>query len=358
MKNDNRNQVSSKVILSNYHFSGIDNSQIGAIKSVADYYGIPVSTSCIFGMTGLAFLTVVDESLNQTHSVPVPEVYEMAGNIGIQIEGIHVQAEGEKFKEQQAKAWEKARAALDSGCPVFASDLDLYDETSLVYGYDHQGYYTHSWHAGYDYCDDVVPWTKLGYGYCPCINCVNQRAEGKHQPIRSLISLHWAKKNEPKNKLASFKEALKFVIKLNEANSFERGGRMLLVGSPAYRSVINALKDQSLLRRSFGLIMDTFDESKRHAVLFLQDINKNLPHSTDPMIQKVTGMYEEMARLTKSITQNFPFEQPLEPIIDRDLLEKTVSSLTELKELDAAAIGQLKEIYHIIYDERGERHHE
>ncbi|MFD2611579.1 hypothetical protein [Paenibacillus gansuensis] len=49
--------------LENYKFSGIDASLVGAIKSVADYYQIPLTTSWIYGMTGLSFLHVLDENL-------------------------------------------------------------------------------------------------------------------------------------------------------------------------------------------------------------------------------------------------------------------------------------------------------
>ncbi|MGY3714937.1 hypothetical protein ACWE42_05380 [Sutcliffiella cohnii] len=49
------------VKLENYKFSGVDASLVGSIKSVADYYDIPLTTTWIYGMTGVAFLHIVDE---------------------------------------------------------------------------------------------------------------------------------------------------------------------------------------------------------------------------------------------------------------------------------------------------------
>ncbi|WP_165921083.1 hypothetical protein [Paenibacillus albiflavus] len=44
-----------KVELHNYYFSGLEASQIGALKSVVDFYKIPASSAWIYGMTGMAF---------------------------------------------------------------------------------------------------------------------------------------------------------------------------------------------------------------------------------------------------------------------------------------------------------------
>ena len=49
---DNSGVNINKVQLENYKFSGIDASLVGAIKSVADYYQLPLTTSWIYGMTG------------------------------------------------------------------------------------------------------------------------------------------------------------------------------------------------------------------------------------------------------------------------------------------------------------------
>ncbi|MBO7744394.1 hypothetical protein I8J29_09325 [Paenibacillus sp. MWE-103] len=87
-----------KVQLENYKFSGIDASLVGAIKSIADYYQIPLTTSWIFGMTGLAFLHVLDEDLVEPNGgPPEPEVLNLVRNIGLEIDGLHVYAERVDF---------------------------------------------------------------------------------------------------------------------------------------------------------------------------------------------------------------------------------------------------------------------
>lgn len=54
----------------NYRFAGIDSTHVGAIKSVADYYQIPLSTAWIYGMTGIAFLHVLGDSLIEPNGGP------------------------------------------------------------------------------------------------------------------------------------------------------------------------------------------------------------------------------------------------------------------------------------------------
>src|SRR5690606_38671145 len=153
-----------------------DASLVGSIKSVADYYEIPLTTTWIYGMTGVAFLHIVDEKSIEPNGGPTePDVFNLVRNLGIEINGLHVYAHGEMFRNLLAEAWEKARLAINSKQPVFAKNLDIENQTSVIYAYDDHGYYTHSWHTGYDHSEDVIPWTSLGLSRCACINCVNSR---------------------------------------------------------------------------------------------------------------------------------------------------------------------------------------
>ncbi|TFE28640.1 hypothetical protein [Cohnella luojiensis] len=71
------------VKLENFSFSGLDASQLGAIKSVADYYQIPLTSYKIYGMTGLAFLFILDEGMVQPNAgPPEPEIFRLTRNLG------------------------------------------------------------------------------------------------------------------------------------------------------------------------------------------------------------------------------------------------------------------------------------
>ncbi|SHE15086.1 Uncharacterised protein [Chlamydia abortus] len=83
--------------------------------------------------------------------------------------------------------------AINSKQPVFAKNIDIGNQTSIIYAYDEIGYFTHSWHTGYAHSEDVIPWNLLGLSLCPCINCVNSRKTSEYtNSTGGLISLHWA----------------------------------------------------------------------------------------------------------------------------------------------------------------------
>lgn len=164
----------SKAILESYRFSGFHKSYIGALKSCADYLKVHCSSAWIYGMTGSAFITVVDKDLAAPNiGEPEQEIFDLAAHLGLQIRGFHTFADQVDFPRLQREAWDAARSALNEGLPVFAKELDLGNETSLIYAYDDAGYYTHSWHGGdgHEGADDVIPWSKLGRNYCPCTQC-------------------------------------------------------------------------------------------------------------------------------------------------------------------------------------------
>jgi len=63
------------VKLENYGFSGLDSSQIGAVKSVADYYQMSLTPTEILGFTGLAFLNVFDENFVQPNADHLNQIF-------------------------------------------------------------------------------------------------------------------------------------------------------------------------------------------------------------------------------------------------------------------------------------------
>lgn len=201
MMEANTNKMAS---LEHYRFSGFNKSHIGALKSCLDYLNIPCSSAWVYGMTGNAFITVVDEQVSAPNiGEPEEEFFKLARHVGLDIRGFNTFADKTEFGRLQREAWDAARSALDRGLPVFAKELDLGNETSLIYAYDDEGYYTHSWHAGdgHEGFDDVIPWTELGRNFCPCAACQARTRNGEwasnavytgDSAEGGFISLHWA----------------------------------------------------------------------------------------------------------------------------------------------------------------------
>lgn len=201
-----------------------------------------MSAAWVYGMTGNAFMTLIDQDVSAPNiGEPEEQMFELARNMGLHIEGFHTFADQAAFPELQRQAWDAARSALDKGWPVFAKELDLGNETSVIYAYDEEGYYTHSWHAGHGHegFDDVIPWTKLGRNYCPCVSCKDKaRSDAVYssdsQEEGGFISLHWASSVTPSDECTALLAALSFALDFAQPGIYEWGGRTLYRGPAAY----------------------------------------------------------------------------------------------------------------------------
>lgn len=338
-------EYSGIVKLRNYTFSGMDASQLGAIKSAADYYGIPLSPSSIYGMTGLAFLHILDENRVQPNAgPPEPEIFRLARNLGVDIKGFHQHAEGEVFAKLQAEAWETARWAINSNKPVFAKNLDIENQTSVIIAYDETGYYTHSWHMGYEHCDDVIPWNILGLSRCPCINCVNQRESSETtNDTEGLISLHWADPIPAKDEITAFKEALDYVVRLNQKGTYSWSGQKYFVGSKAYEQWIKGLERNTVQKFYFSLIIEVLYEARYHASIFLGEMKDKFNGPAVQLIEDAIQLYGEISARCNILKTRFPYEQPRELLSDKERKE-TLEILKEIAALDEDALTRLKMI--------------
>jgi hypothetical protein len=337
------------VKLNNFGFSGLDASQLGAIKSIADYYQIPLTPTQIYGMTGLAFLFVLDENLVQPNAgPPEPEIFRLARNIGLEIEGLHQYAEGVTFSKLQSEAWEKAKMAINSNKPVFAKNLAQDNQTSVIVAYDNVGYYIKSWHTGNEYSEEVIPWNSLGLVRCPCIKCVNERKVSEPRDLTSgLISLHWADPMSVTDEMVAFKEALRFAIRLNESASYNWSGTIYFVGSRAFEEWINGLERNHVHKFDFSLVIEVLNEARYHAKVFLMEMKDKFTTKSKQSIEEAIRIYDEISSRANILKNNYPYEQPRELFSNAEK-EEMIPILREISLLERKALTYLKEIYVVL----------
>lgn len=330
--------------IENYRFAGIDSTHVGAIKSVADYYQIPLSTSWIYGMTGIAFLHVLGDNLIEPNGgPPESEIFRLARNLGVEIEGIHVTAEGDEFERLQAVAWEKAKHAIDAKQPVFAKNIDQPNQITVIHGYDQIGYYTYSWHTGHEHSEDVKPWNLLGLSHCTCIHCIKNRAASQAVETNGLISLHWATKAEAKDDHASLKEALEMVIQFNEMGSYEWGGKTYLVGSKAYGRWFDAIERNELDKYFFSLFIEILREARQQVIIFLTEIKERIQGLNFKLINDLMDTYREVASGYEKLGDTYSYtEPPGQELINR---EQCKVILQEISIFEEKAFRSTKELY-------------
>lgn len=332
------------VKLENYRFSGLDASLVGAVKSVADYYGVSLSSSWIYGMTGIAFLHIVDEHMAEPNGgPPEPEVFRLVRHIGIEMEGLHVHAEGDDFRRLQAEAWDKARLAINDKLPVFAKNIDIGNQTSVIYAYDDAGYYTYSWHTGYDHSEDVIPWDGLGLSLCPCINCVNNRLSTETvSPAGGLISLHWAKPIQAAHPSVALQEALQYVIRLHEEGSYTWAGKTYYVGPRAYERWLNALENDEVDKYFFSLFIEILNEARSHAVRFLTEIQAAVQDLPSHLVDEGIRIYNDIALQYKTLRDMYPYEEPR--VRELKQKERCAEILMKVMKLEEKAFAVLREL--------------
>lgn len=337
-------QSDSIVKLDHYAFSGLDASLVGAMKSVADYYRLPVTAARIYGMTGLAFLHVLNANMDEPNGgPPEPEVFRLARHIGVDIAGLHAYAEGEAFRRLQAEAWTQAKRAIGAGQPVFAKNIDIGNQTSIVYAHDDRGYCTYTWHTGYEHSEDVIPWDRLGLSLCPCVHCVTDRRSFGTDADRAsgLVSLHWAKPIQAADETASLTEALAFVIRLNDGGSYESFGQTYFVGARAYAHWLAALESGRLDKYYFSLFVEILSEARSHAVLFLTEMKGKRAGAQQEPLDDLVRVYSEISEKFNVLKHAYPYTEPREFEVRHH--EQCAGRLREIMELEAAALRMLRE---------------
>ncbi len=307
-------------------------------------------------MTGSAFVTVVDERMSAPNTgEPEAEMFQLAAHLGLDVAGFHTFADIETFNRLQQECWNAARASLDRGLPVFAKELDLGNETSLVYGYNDTGYFTHSWHAGtgHEGYDDVIPWTMLGRNYCPCFSCRTRALEGSwsrddvftgKQEEGGFISMHWVSPITPSDDLTALRAAIKFSVEFAKLGTYEWGGRIYYNGIAAYDQWIGALRNNTILAFYMGYYADIMHESRRYARLFLSEASVRFGGALANDLARMAEHYKNMEEEFRLLNNMFPWSQPHTPIDDPDRRQEAVKLLSRIRELEVEGIRMIEKL--------------
>ncbi|WP_409340742.1 hypothetical protein [Paenibacillus sp. MBLB4367] len=352
----------AKVSLEKYRFTGLHKSHIGALKSCLEYLNKSCSAAWLYGMTGSAFLTVIDEKGAAPNiGEPQEEAFALARHLGLDIRGYQAFADAAAFERLQREAWDAARAALERGLPVFARELDLGNETSVVYGCDEEGYYTHSWHAGsgHEGFDAVIPWTKLGRNYCPCASC---RRNAGQDGVASdgvytgnphdggFISLHWASPAEPSDEHTAFRAALSFALEFSQRGKYEWAGRAFYSGLSAYDRWIELVRKDAILGFHMGYFTDILHESRHNAYLFLLEASERFEGALGRECSGVAEAYKRIKEEYQALNELFPWMQSHAPIEDPDRRQEAVERLARLKKLESEGYVKLERLLSILQE--------
>jgi hypothetical protein len=311
-------------------------------------------------MTGRAFLAIIDENAAAPNiGEPEEEMFKLAANLGLEIQGYHTFADKETFERLQREAWDSARSALDRGLPVFAKELDLGNETSVIYAYSDEGYFTHSWHGGdgHEGADDVIPWTMLGRNYCPCASCMARKASGEWandgvyqgDPEKGgFISLHWASLVEPADDRTALRAAIRFAVDFSKRGKYEWGGRTLFSGTAAYDRWIETLRNDNIEAFYMGYYTDLINESRQNAHWFLREAAVRFDGELSEQLGRAADLYQQIAEVFSPIKALFPFSQPHAPIANQEHRRIALDALIRIRDLETEGYARLEKLLLLI----------
>jgi hypothetical protein len=264
-------------------------SHVGCIKGCLNYLGIDVSDAWLFGATGHAFVLNISPGLCPSGPTDwdTHRFLSLGRNIGYLIESVdeYCPRQSCDLREEQQRAWQLVRSAIDRELPCYGWELDI-PEYFVIYGYDETGYYISG--PGCDEGKGPVPWKDLGRSEIGVVLVSSVRA------------------TEPADDPTTVREALTCALDLghNRRKWTDRTG-----GLKGYNTWIHAMETGTAGRFGLGYNAAVWAESRRYAVEFLKEARERLDHDVKPLFDTAIEHYRTVAENLKSVSETYPFKE-------------------------------------------------
>ena len=312
--------------LDGYRWKPMWVSHIGCLKAAAEYLGVDVSASWLFGATGYAFVLNIHEAMCPSgwHVVDVPVKARVAA-VGLEIEYLAEPRHSfDRKVELQKQAWDGVRRAIDAGNPCYGYDLEIGDYY-VVYGYDDTGYY----YSG-PMCDDgkgPLGWEdygvkgQVGVIYMMAVTA-GTRAEDD-QIVRDALALA-AKQGE----------------------QVEGGNELYAGGLAGYDQWVTSLETGKAESLGAAYNAACYAECRKNAVEFLKEAKERLDdEELAPLFDEAIARYEQVAQSLREVAEAFPFfERKPEHIEDAARLKSAVQALKAAQAAEAEGLQALAKV--------------
>ncbi|GIX06156.1 MAG: hypothetical protein KatS3mg115_0559 [Candidatus Poribacteria bacterium] len=298
-------------------------SHLAALQGCLRFLGINVSHPWLFGITGHAFLLIVDRrvSLRAPTDWDATPIKSLAQNLGATIRTVAGRRGEPDFPKRQEEAWRLARMAIDNAAPVYAWEMEL-PEYYVVYGYDEEGYY-YSGAGGYQ--AGPKPWRTLGEGASGRLE-VNAVEIG--EPLAEEVAVY-----------AGIAFALRFI------DNPARWGAIGQAGVDGFDRWISALEEGTAQPFGVSYHAPFWHECRRMAAEFLRECRARLNESLRPLLNEAAGHYDVVAQNLATVHALFPFPQQEGAWGDQERVAAAIARLREAREHESIALALLREIH-------------
>lgn len=299
-------------------------SHLGCIKGCLEYLNLDVSDAWLFGATGHAFIINIHELVCPSGPTAwhTEMLFKLGNNIGYSIDGVWGPKSDSDFAENQKRAWNAARHAINEGLPCYGWELDV-PEYYVVYGYDDIGYYFSG--PGCDSGKGPKSWKELG------------------DTKIGWLEMYWIKPGEATDDTTTVKEAFAFALK--HAQSPEKWiYPKYKAGLAGFENWINALENGKA--DGFGTAYNAavWTECREMAVKFLKEAKERIGNESSSLFDEALEHYEVVAQNLRKVSEVFPFPPKGDEIKDTGRCKAAIEHLTQAREAEELGLKSLEKM--------------
>jgi hypothetical protein len=304
---------------------------LGCIKGCLEYLDIDLSDAWLYGGTGHAFVINLHEQVCPSGPTAwrTVKLFELAPNLGYQIDGVFGFKGQEDFAKVQERAWAHAKKAINAGRPCYGWELEI-PEFYVVYGYEPQGDDTGYYYSGPG-CDEgkgPKPWRELG------------------DTGIGVVELYSLAPGEAADDATVVREALSFALAHAE-NPKEWIFEDYASGLAGFDNWIAALEGGVASDMGMRYNTGVWLECRRNAVAFLQEAKGRLAGRADAALGKALTHYQRVAQELGRVSEIYPwtYEASDEETVPIDEQSRTAAeALRAARKAEADGLDALRAI--------------
>jgi hypothetical protein len=299
-------------------------THLGCVKGCLDYLGIEITDAWLYGGIGHAF--VINISEDSCPSGPTAwktqMLYELAPNLGYQIEGVFGSKYQRNLIDLQKEAWDFARQSIDEGYPVYCWEVDI-PEFYVIYGYDEDGYY----YSGPNTGEGKGPklWKELG------------------DTGIGIVELYNLKPVSAKADSEVVKDSIRKTLK-HASNPPDWIFKNYASGLKGFDTWIQGLESGKANRFGMGYNAEVWGECRGFAVEFLKEAKGRVDGPSNSLFDEAIEHYQVVADRLAKVSENYPWTPVGGPqVIPVDeQCQAAVGWLKEARDDEAAGLKTLE----------------
>ncbi len=309
--------------LDNLKYEGRWVTDMACLKSCLNYLDINVTDGWLYGASGHAFALNIHQDICPSGPTAwnKEKIYELAQNVGCNIQTLSTFKNEKTFAEKQKAIWELVKKAIDQKLPCYGWEMDI-PEYYIIYGYDETGYL-------YSGCEQEYgnkPWNELGNSEI------------------GVLQIHIISPAEAADDKQTIRQGLEFAVEHSKEPARYVLERFYKCGLEGYDQWIKALGKRPVSKGGMAFNAQVWAECRQNASAFLKEAKERINSDNKTLFDKAIQHLEIVAQQLSQLKELFKFN-PADfevAITDRGHLNKAAQSLQKAREAEAKALAEFE----------------